>query len=369
MRETCVWKWVFYKQKINRMWWGGKYTWWGLGILLLGVWVYWVRARDAQTRRKQIRDQQHRESMIPMTESIFVSISCCGGSGSGNSYTTVKALQRLFMSAYAPHRIFVGLCGDTPGIFAQYQEMSQAVPDTDFSDQIRSFVSPELRDATLARGFLVSRLYRREKYFLQLDSSCMDLVPEWDQLLVENLEGVSSSSHNRKPPLLTAPPAYWATKKPRPTFSRFAGFRGPAGSPTLAPAAFATKKLPYPVPALFVSSYFMFCQGPITITGVTNDVVLSAVLHTVYDFFHPDVAIVVNSMDGPFPFLLGEGNPGNPNQAFVTHSGVDLARYSATVRAFAGLSALQTDAEQVQQKYGSWKKYMAVLTALGGGGG
>jgi len=360
---------------------GGSYSKWvlyGLGILLFGIWVYSVQVRAARKRYRLIRAQQSRESMIPMTESIFVSISCCGGgSGSSNSgsYETVKALQRLFMSAYAPHRIFVGLCGNVPGIFSQYQEMSQAVPDTDFSDQIRSFVSPELRDATMARGFLTGRLYRREKYFLQLDSSCMDLVPDWDQLLIENLE-VAAAQLSSRPALLTAPPVYWATKKPKPTFSRFAGFAGVSRTPALAPAAFATKKLPFPVPALFVSSYFLFCQGPVAMgglpaTGVTaNDVILSAALHGMYDFFHPDAAIVVNSMDGPFPFLLGEGgHHSNMNQAFAAYSGVDLARYSATVRAFAGLSTLQTDAEQVQQKYGSWKKYMAVLTALGGAGG
>lgn len=356
---------------------GSSYSKWvlyGLGILLFVVWVYSVRVRAARKRYRLIRAQQSRESMIPMTESIFVSISCCGGGSSGSSYETVKALQRLFMSAYAPHRIFVGLCGDTPVIFSQYQEMSQAVPDTDFSDQIRSFVSPELRDATMARGFLTGRLYRREKYFLQLDSSCMDLVPDWDQLLIENLEAAAAGmQRNNRPVLLTAPPVYWATKKPKPTFSRFAGFAGRDRIPALAPAAFATKKLPFPVPALFVSSYFLFCKGPVPVvfssgaTATANDVILSAALHGVYDFFHPDTAIVVNSMDGPFPFLLGGGNPGNTNNPnFVTHSGVDLARYSATVRAFAGLSALQTDAEQVQQKYGSWKKYMAVLTALGG---
>jgi len=347
-----------------------KWVWYGLGILFLWMWIQMVRARESKKRHREIRQQQHRETLIPVTESIFVSLTCF----QNDIYDTVKSLQKLFTLAYAPHRIFVGLCGNVPGIYSQYQAMSQAIPEHDYSDQIRSFVSPDFGKPggyLSARGFLTTRLYRREKYVLQLDSACMNLVPEWDQLLIENLEMAARVA--RKPPLLTAPPVYWATKKPKPTFSRFGGF-GAGSVPGLAAAAFATKKIRQPVPALFVSSYFLFSAGPVPPNAFVtqNDASLSAILYETYDFFHPICAIVLNSMTGPAPFLLdasGVTTTVTPtNRNFTVYSGVDLSKYSTSIRALAGLNNIQADAEQVRQKYGSWKNYMAILTLLGGGG-
>lgn len=192
-----------------------KYVW----IIVCFI-VFLIIAAVVNTRMQEAEQNYQtaiiaRSSSLPPTETIFVSVPNYRDS------ETPQTLYDLFSKAYAPHRIFVGLCNQTKNVSNERDVLNQTIAianspvhaQTRFSKNFNYFFQKNVRvdwiDHTLARGPTIARaaiekrLYANEKYYMMIDSH-MRFAPGWDEKLLEMLHSCPSD----KPILTMVPDRY-----------------------------------------------------------------------------------------------------------------------------------------------------------------
>lgn len=340
----------------------------GIIVVLVGYVLFTRTHKEKQVylRQQAIDDQC---ASLGADETIFVSIPCFAP----DIHTLVYSIIDLFERAHCPFRVFVGICQDTSATIsrADIMELYSRMSDLslhDFSDNIRVYSTP-FSDKATARSLIEKHLYRGEKYLLQIDSHTL-FVDDWDEICINQLRLCGSA----KPVLSMLPtlcdPSYTKKEKlAKPTFLRLAHNTLPV---VLASEIFVKRPLA-PVPALFVSSCFMFCYGErireVPYDSETNfmgeDYSMSARLYTTgYDLFHP-MGMIVTMTKLPCPSYyesktLGLLGTVRTLQAYENWCGVKVLSKTLVVAptAFAGMNVVQPESEQIIQKYGSRKAYL-----------
>lgn len=119
------------------------------------------------------------ETHSPLQETIFISIA---------SYRDTECsdtVADIYAKAKHPERIFCGICeqNDTTNVAEACVSNKQPIPMKNL--RIVTLKHTEAKGPTYAR-YICSRLWRGEKYFLQIDSHST-LVPHFDEILIREL--------------------------------------------------------------------------------------------------------------------------------------------------------------------------------------
>lgn len=179
-----------------------------IACIIMKMNIYW----KGKTYKEIVVD---RSNKVSPTESIFVSIP------NYRDPETSKTIYDLFSKAYAPHRIYVGLCNQTENTPSERNVIdhtctlaqSSLHSDTKFTDNFEAFFSTHVRvewvkytsarGPVIARAAIEKRLYSGEKYIMMIDSH-MRFQTSWDEKLLETLHNCPCS----KPILTMFPSSY-----------------------------------------------------------------------------------------------------------------------------------------------------------------
>jgi len=328
----------------------------GIGVLVLCficlLLVCGSRRETQEKRQRNVIDQRCAE--IAPEETIFVSIVA-------RSPDVAYVICNMFEESFCPFRVFVGVC---QLVGSQYVDLLEeyatyVTHKHDFSDNIRVF-SVAANAATNPRALIEQHLYRGEKYYLHVDADVI-FNSFWDKECVSQLQ----KCHADKPMLTMIPLAAEFGKKHKPSFLRLQ--EGKSGGLINLEGVPLINRPQSPIPSPFLSGLFVFSYAT-SFWGVgdSSDYVLSAAFWTRgYDFFHPTTMIVSRMLNPKAP----QPHTSPPSLgtvrslgAFEAWCGVKMwPTFVAAPTAYAGMNVVQSEPEQIQQKYGSRKLYQQYL--------
>jgi len=328
----------------------------GVVVCLLILFTFMASSNE----KRELRDRSEidkRCTQIAAEETIFVSIVA-------DSPRVAYVLFNLFNTSFCPFRVYVGICQVvTPG--SQYLDVLEeygtyANHKHDFSDNIRvySVAAP----CSQPRALIEQYLYRGEKYYLHVDANVI-FSEFWDQTCITELHKCSAEY----PMLTMAPLVVDVGKVPKPSYLRLSTVSATLNEPELETALFIHRPQS-PIPSPFLSSQFLFTYA--TSFGAiadASDYVLSASFWTRgYDFFHPTRMIVTkmhtSGNAAPPTKMLPQLGSVRSLAAYEAWCGVRAwPQFLAAPTAYAGMNTVQSESEQILQKYGSRKLYQQRL--------
>jgi hypothetical protein len=284
-----------------------------LALVLLWVFSAWMQRGEKakQQEYESLRSSQANDHI----NTIFVSIPCYK-----DENECAQTLFSLFNEADCPWRVFVGIVQHTDnaadamdGIMTNitnlYEQVCQQHGASSFLTQIRFSVHPahEARGPMVARRDIETNLFRRERFYMTIDSH-MRLERHWDSVLLQMYEGCFTFS---KQPILTTYPANFVRElgmpsETRPTFLAIDGVDND-GFPR--PCAMPFVQTPVrPFQSLFIAPCFMFASSRL-LNDVPYDGAFPLIffpemyLHSArcwtsgWDFFTPTKAIAYHVAD------------------------------------------------------------------------
>lgn len=139
-------------------------------------------------------------------DTIFVSIPCFE-----DSSECARTICDLFSQATCPHRVFVGVLDQssvtdaTVSLLNMYDREAHRQNKNVYVNNVRVIrvKDTDARGPMFARGVIERTMYKREKYFMTVDSH-MRFVKHWDRLVIESF----CSINNPKAVLTTLPANY-----------------------------------------------------------------------------------------------------------------------------------------------------------------
>lgn len=284
--------------------WRMKSTLWlvlgAVGLVLIAAMKY-----CATRRKRQCALQAWTAPTAVSADTIFISVP------SYRDSDTAATVASAFAAAREPKRVYVGVCaqwatavdGDlrrrlTSALQAQAPHLPAAEV---MRDHVRLWVMPhtEARGPMLARSLVETRLYRRERFYLCVDSHCR-FAPEWDVSALRQWR----ACHHPRAILTTYPHPPGAGN--RPTYLRFRQFHPKHGMPELESGELAVQTDDAPVPQTFVAACCAFGPAAAFVRDCPTDP------HCPWAFIGEETSLALRLFSHGYRFFA-------PSQPLVSH--------------------------------------------------
>lgn len=170
--------------------------------VLIGLVVVMMASRRHRQHR-QHRQHRHDQITNEISDTIFVSVPCFD-----DSIECARTICDLFARAQCPQRVFVGvyeqMAGDVP-LLNLYDREARQHNQAVYSNNVRVVTVPakDARGPMYARGIIERTMYRKERFFMTIDSH-MRFTDGWDSAAI----GMFRELENPKAVLTTLPAAY-----------------------------------------------------------------------------------------------------------------------------------------------------------------